>query len=449
MARRQRCSRRRTTELKSPTPPADRRSVDVLATQGQAGLPHAAVPAQQGAATSHSQSRQPSPLGPESAPTFGLDRVSSLTQGFSELTGLASALLDGQGATLAQARWQPICTEFHLQLPELAEHCLVRNPAAVARAVEPGSEGIYTCPCGLHHAATPVIVDGRQAATVLVGQFLLAEPDIARFRAQAASWGFAEETYLEALSEVPVLSPERLEAAIGFLRDTADLVGELAFEAGRAEAQAAERLKVQERLRRTLGRLNRSVDAAVGALARTVEMRDPYTAGHQERVSQLAVAIGRCLELPPKSITSLRISGLVHDLGKMAVPAEILTKPSTLSEAEMMLLRGHAQTAYEVLHQMRFPGPVARIVRDHHERLDGSGYPRGLRQDRIRLESKILAVADVVEAMSAHRPYRPALGIEAALEEIDDQRGRLYDAAAVEACLWLFREEEFKLTEQG
>jgi len=384
----------------------------------------------------------------KSTSAHGLDRVCSLMQSFSDVTTLATAILDAGGAILAWTRWQPICIEFHLQLPELAEHCIVRNPAIVAKTVKEGSDGTYICSCGLLHAVAPLIVDGEQTATFCVGQFLPGKPDLVRYRSQAARWGFEEGRYLAALAQVPVLSSERLQAAVGFLRQTADLVAELSLEASRAEVQAAERLKIEERLRRTMGRLNKSVDAAVGALARTVELRDPYTAGHQERVSRLAVEIGRCLELPAKSITSLRIAGLVHDLGKMAVPAEILAKPSALSEAERMLLQCHAETAYEVLREMRFPGPVAHIIRDHHERLDGSGYPRGLHQDRIRLESKILAVADVVEAMSAHRPYRPALGIEASLEEIESRRGELYDAAVVEACLWLFREEGYELASQ-
>jgi len=199
----------------------------------------------------------------------------------------------------------------------------------------------------------------------------------------------------------------------------------------------------EERVKGTLKQLRLTVDAAVGALAHTVEIRDPYTAGHQERVSELSVAIGRKLALRSRSITSLRIAGLIHDLGKIAVPAEILSKPGALTEHEWRLLQEHPETAFRVLREMRFPGPVARIVRNHHERLDGSGYPRGLTGDQVRIESRILAVADVVEAMSSHRPYRAALGIDAALEEISAQRDVKYDAQAVDACVALFREEGF------
>lgn len=204
-----------------------------------------------------------------------------------------------------------------------------------------------------------------------------------------------------------------------------------------------ERKLAEERASRTVERLRKWNDAAVRTLARTVGMRDPYTAGHQERVAELAVAIGERLELPKRQSTSLRIAALVHDFGKLAIPAEILAKPGALTKMERQLIRQHPDTGYQILREMRFPGPVATIVHQHHERLDGSGYPHGLGAEKIRIESRIIAVADVVEAMSSHRPYRPALGIDAALAEISEQRGAKYDEQAVDACLALFRDEGF------
>ncbi len=204
-----------------------------------------------------------------------------------------------------------------------------------------------------------------------------------------------------------------------------------------------DRKLAEERVRRTVERLRLSIDAAVKTLTRTIEVRDPYTAGHQERVTELSLAIGERLSLRKRQLTSLRIASLIHDLGKIAVPAEILSKPGALTEMEWNLIRQHPETGFEILREMRFPGPVARIMRDHHERLDGSGYPRGLSGDEIRIESRILAIADVVEAMSSHRPYRPALGIDAALEEISAQHAVKYDEQAVDACVALFREEGF------
>jgi putative nucleotidyltransferase with HDIG domain len=210
-----------------------------------------------------------------------------------------------------------------------------------------------------------------------------------------------------------------------------------------ADLDVTDQARAERHLRRTLEQLRRSVDATVGTLMCTIELRDPYTAGHQERVSRLAQAIGERLGLGKRRLTALRVAASIHDLGKMSVPAEILSKPGVLNEAEMLLIRQHPSVAFEILREVRFQGPVAEIVRAHHERLDGSGYPRGLTGDEIRLESRILAVADVVEAMSAHRPYRPALGIDAALTEVSSQRGVLYDAGAADACVGLFRDGGF------
>lgn len=184
-----------------------------------------------------------------------------------------------------------------------------------------------------------------------------------------------------------------------------------------------------------------SLEAAVGAIASTVEMRDAYTAGHQERVARLAVAIARELGMPQDQVHGLHLTAIVHDVGKIRIPAEILSKPSRLSKLEFQLIQLHAEAGYEILRNIDFPWPIAEIVRQHHERLDGSGYPRGLAGQEILLEAGILAVADVVEAMMSHRPYRPALGIDAALSEIEAGMGRLYDKAAVQVCIALFRQK--------
>jgi len=167
-------------------------------------------------------------------------------------------------------------------------------------------------------------------------------------------------------------------------------------------------------------------------------MRDPYTAGHQRRVAELASAIAKEMRLPKEKIEGIHMAGLIHDIGKIAVPAEILSKPSKLSKMEMDLIKAHSQVGYELLKEIDFPWPVANIVLQHHERLDGVGYPQGLKGDEILLEARILAVADVVEAMASHRPYRPALGLDAALDEIKQGKGKLYEPAAVDACLVLF-----------
>ena len=197
-----------------------------------------------------------------------------------------------------------------------------------------------------------------------------------------------------------------------------------------------ERLETLERLRKSLG-------ATINAMAITVESRDPYTAGHQRRVADLAQAIALEMKMDKNRIEGLRLAGMIHDLGKISIPSEILTKPTKLTDIEFEIVKTHAQAGYDILKDIDFPWPIARMVLEHHERINGSGYPRGLQKDAILPESKILTVADVVEAMASHRPYRPALGIEPAIDEIAKNKGILYDEDAVNACLRLFAEKRF------
>jgi len=167
-------------------------------------------------------------------------------------------------------------------------------------------------------------------------------------------------------------------------------------------------------------------------------MRDPYTAGHERRVAELAVAIGAELGFDTHRQEGLRVAGHLHDVGKMAVPVELLVKPTRLSAAEFELVKAHPQAGYEILKDVEFPWPVAQVALQHHERVDGGGYPQGLQGNAILLEARIVAVADVVESMASHRPYRPGLGIDKALAEIERGRGSAYDAQVVDACLRLF-----------
>ena len=196
-------------------------------------------------------------------------------------------------------------------------------------------------------------------------------------------------------------------------------------------------------LRASEARTQTLLRAVVQTISKMVESRDPYTTGHELRVGELAVAIGRSLGYSNDRLDGLRMAGYLHDVGKIAVPSDILTKPGRLTETELALIQTHAQIGYDILAGIDFPTQVAEVTRQHHERLDGSGYPRGLAGDEILADARILAVADVVEAMMSHRPYRPSLGLEQALAEIEQGRGRLYDPAPVDACLRLFREEGF------
>ncbi len=207
----------------------------------------------------------------------------------------------------------------------------------------------------------------------------------------------------------------------------------------------ANHLQIQkESLSHNLNDLRKMMSGFIEAIVQTVETRDPYTAGHQHRVADLARSIATEMKLPRDKIEGIRTAGIVHDLGKLSIPAEILNKPGRLKEPEFNLIKSHPEVAYEILKNIDFPWPIAQIVLQHHERLDGSGYPSGLKEADIMLEAKILSVADVVEAMSSNRPYRPSLGIDQALEEIINKRGLLYDSIVVDTCLRLFREKGFK-----
>ena len=196
-----------------------------------------------------------------------------------------------------------------------------------------------------------------------------------------------------------------------------------------------------------LVQLQNNLEDTVKAIATIVEMRDPYTAGHQVRVADLAVAIAKQMELPNEQIHAIHLAGMVHDVGKIKVPAEILSKPGRINDLELGLIKVHAQAGYDILKGIDFPWPIAQMVLQHHERFDGSGYPQGLKGDDILLEARILSVADVVEAMSSHRPYRPGLGNDAAMEEITKNRGKFYDPQVVDACLALFREQHYAFQE--
>lgn len=209
-----------------------------------------------------------------------------------------------------------------------------------------------------------------------------------------------------------------------------------------------EQIRLEARLQDRLRGADAVLEQAVGAIAALVEIRDPYLSGHQARVTKLALAVAGRLGIEGDRLRALRLAGLCHDIGKIRVPAEILNSPARLTEAEFAIIKTHPETGYQILRTIDFPWPVATIVRQHHERLDGTGYPHGLSGDEICLEARILAVADTVEAMTAHRPYRPAIGFEAAIEELRRGRGVWFDAAVVDAMLAIRSEAESILSER-
>jgi response regulator RpfG family c-di-GMP phosphodiesterase len=208
---------------------------------------------------------------------------------------------------------------------------------------------------------------------------------------------------------------------------------------------ALTRKRTEKALFDTLASLRRAVDTTVQVMVSAVEVRDPYTSGHQTRSADLSCAIAAELGLSQEKIEGIRMAGSIHDIGKLSIPAEILSKPTKLTEIELSLIKEHSRKGFEMLKNVESPWPLAEIIYQHHERMDGSGYPRNLKGEDICIEARILTVADVVEAMASHRPYRAGLGINAALDEIEKNRGIFYDDAVADACLRLFREKGFQL----
>lgn len=212
-------------------------------------------------------------------------------------------------------------------------------------------------------------------------------------------------------------------------------------------ATRIERNHAADALQENLVKFQRAMEGVIQAIAATVEMRDPYTAGHQERVAGIACAIGQAMGLSDDRVYGLRMAAVLHDLGKIAVPAEILSRPGRLTELEYGIIKNHPQYGYDILKRIEFPWPLATIVLQHHERMDGSGYPQGLKGDAIILEARILAVADVLETIASHRPYRPSLGVNHALFELRQNRGILYDGEVVDSCIEMISSGRLKVEE--
>jgi putative nucleotidyltransferase with HDIG domain len=279
----------------------------------------------------------------------------------------------------------------------------------------------------------------------MVFNSIAAEPE-APWKNAALKAGFA------AILAYPLMAPEREVTGVlvlcsenlhAFTDTEVTLFSELAADLGyglEALRSAAARNEAERRAVEYHERLSRSMRRTVEALAATIEKRDPYTAGHQRRTADLAAAIARRMALSEEEREGIAVGGLVHDIGKISVPAEILNRPGPLSTFERDVVRTHAAVGQEIIGGIEFPWPVEEMVHSHHERLDGSGYPRGLKGEEIGTAARIIAVADVVEAMCSHRPHRPARSIEAALKEIRDHAGVLYDENVVDACEALFRE---------
>jgi HD-GYP domain-containing protein (c-di-GMP phosphodiesterase class II) len=245
-------------------------------------------------------------------------------------------------------------------------------------------------------------------------------------------------------SKSGLLSPPEvapLEPSLFYAEYSERIITKLDKKVAQLEKEVTERKKAEEKLKKGHQKLQEALQDIVNVLAATVGKRDPYTAGHQQRVAQLASAIAVEMGLTSRQVQGIHVVGSLHDIGKINVPIEILTKPGGIDEHERGIIQLHPQVGYEIIKGVDFPWPVAQAVLQHHERLDGSGYPEGISGEAISIEARVLAVADVVEAMSSLRPYREALGIDKALEEITQKRDVLYDPQVVDACVRLFREK--------
>ncbi|MBI4808252.1 MAG: HD domain-containing protein [Nitrosomonadales bacterium] len=292
------------------------------------------------------------------------------------------------------------------------------------------------------HASCPA---GRAiiSGTTRVVQDILSDPELESWHENARQYGYASCIALPLMNAkhafgVLVLFDDKMNVFdMDEVKLLEEMSGDLAF--------GILTLRIKEAHREHEQRLQKNMLQTVEAIASIVEMRDPYTSGHQARVAALAKEIARQMGLAEEEVQAIHLAGLVHDLGKIRIPAEILSKPGRLNEIEYSLIKMHPQAGYDILKGVDFSWPIAEMVLQHHERMDGSGYPQELKGEGILLGARILIVADVVEAMSSHRPYRPGLGVDAALEEITRSRGTRYDEKVVDACVALFREREYVL----
>lgn len=286
---------------------------------------------------------------------------------------------------------------------------------------------------------------GRAARSGLpqVSQNILSDPSYTAWRTEAVKRGYASVIGLPLLDGDEVFGIMGVYAAEADAFDVEEVV--LLEEMADDLAFGIRMLRLRQAQQRSAEQVRLGLEGTVQAIAAMVEMRDPYTAGHQRRVADLAAAIATEMGLPEERVRGIHLAGTIHDLGKIQIPAEILSKPGKLSTSEFNLIKDHPQNGYEILKDIEFPWPIAQMVLQHHEKLDGSGYPQGLKGEAILLEARIMTVADVVEAMSSHRPYRPGLGLDVALEEIIKGRGTHYDPDAVDVSVRLFREKGYKL----
>ncbi|MDK2952494.1 MAG: hypothetical protein PWQ77_2159 [Kosmotogales bacterium] len=347
---------------------------------------------------------------------------------------IISAVLDTEGKVLISVGWQEICTKFHRVNSESRKNCL-ESDTVLSRGVKNGKYKCYKCKNNLFDFVTPIFIGKKHLGNLFYGQILCEDEkiDYEVFREQARRYGYDEEEYIKALEKVPRRSKAFIENVMKFFAEFADMIANLGYTNLRFAKALQENKTIQAKLRESRFSLIKTISMLLNT-------RDSYTRFHQERVSKLAVEIAKMMRMPSYSVDCIRTAGLVLDIGKMNVPSDILNKSSKLTEIEFELIKEHVNMGYEILENISFEYPVAGIVLQHHERMDGSGYPNNLKGEEISTEARILAVADVVEAMTSHRPYRPAHSIDEALEYILHNSNKLFDPEVVYTCLELFNE---------
>ncbi|MBE9484229.1 MAG: response regulator [Bacteroidetes bacterium] len=310
--------------------------------------------------------------------------------------------------------------------------------------------GGYECTLAVDAAEARKFIKDRNFELILCDVTMPGESGIDFIRYVGAEYPDTATIMVTAVDD-PEIAETALEAGIyGYMIkpfNVNEVIINVRNSLRRRELEIADRTyrsELEQKVEERTAELQEILEGTILALTMTVEYRDPYTSGHQQRVSDLAGAIAKEMGFPKDRIIGIRMAGVIHDIGKIAIPVEILSKPGRLSKTEFELIKIHSQVGYDILNSIKFPWPLSQIVLQHHERMDGSGYPQGLSGEEILMEARIMGVADVVEAMASHRPYRPALGIDKALEKISKNREVLYDPEVVDACLILFKDKGFK-----
>jgi PAS domain S-box-containing protein/putative nucleotidyltransferase with HDIG domain len=396
-------------------------------------------------------------ISPKDRPRAMQNLQKVLKQGFMKAIEYSFLKKDGtnycaelNAALIRDVHGQPkafIATMRDVTSRKRAHEALRRSEEKYKTLTEHINVGIYrntAGPKGKFIEANPAIVtifgykDRDEFLDIDVADLYQNPKDRTRFNEKMVRDGFVrnEELWLKKKDGMPMICSVSAVAI-------KDEHGDVQYYDGIIE-DITERKHTEQDRQENFIKLDRILEETVDALASTLGKRDPYTGGHQKRVTSLACSIAEEMGLPSEQIKGLRLAGLLHDIGKIAIPAEILSKPSRLTEAEFNIVKDHPQIGHDIIKSVEFPWPIADIVLQHHELLDGSGYPVGLKDGKIRLEAKIMVVADVVEAMSSHRPYRPAHSLEMTLEEISKYRGILYDEDIVDICLKLFLEKAFR-----